>query len=148
MKSKIKNVLIDLLLVMVVLLLLLLFHAGFIAGPLRAMEKENKLYVEAYEKVSEISNTEFMNRFSLSDIYYVVKYEDELHWFNQAMDKVGKQAYMPYDNVFAKAETLGFKESEISYGVFNDKVVYALEKKGHIVFLDLESHDIVFEFGG
>ena len=48
MKTTFKRALLNFSLVLVILILLLLFHAGFIAGPNRVKEHEDKLFVEAF----------------------------------------------------------------------------------------------------
>lgn len=148
MKDKAKVILVDLTLFLVVLFLLLLIHAVFIAGPIRVMEHEDNLYVEAFEKQERTSNLELQNRFTLSKTYYVVKKDKELIYFDQDLKEQGVHAYVPLSDAFEKAASLGFKEKHVSYGVFNHEIVFNLEKKNHIIFLDLDDLDVLFEFGG
>ena len=148
MKKKVKTIGIDLLLLGIVLFLSLLFHAVFIAGPLRAMEHEDKLFVETFVLKEDLENTEYLNRFSLKNTYYILKDKENLYYFDQDYKESGSHQYIPLTNAYEKAQELGFKKKDVSYGVYDEKIVFNLERKNHVVFLDLETLEVVFEFGG
>lgn len=148
MKSKLKEIGIDIALLIVILILLLTFHAVFIAGPKRAMEHEDALFAQTFIEAEKLENAHFENRFSLSSIYYIVSDKTKLYYFDQDFEDQGFSPYVSLETAYPVAERLGFSPKQVSYGVFNNQIVFSLEKKNTIVFLDLESLEMVFEFGG
>lgn len=148
MKDKVKYILVDIALIFVVFILLLIFHTVFIAGPRRVMEHEDNLYVEAFSKQEKIQNIEFQNRFSLSKTYYIAKDKNNLYYFDQDLKETGKTPYVSLEKVVEKAQELGFEKKHVSYGVFDKEIVFNLERKGHVIFLDINDLNILFEFGG
>lgn len=148
MKEKLKDIWIDIVLIIGILFLLLVIHTVFIAGPIRVMEHEDNLYVEAYEGKHQLKDLELCNRFSLSKTYYIAKDAKHLYYFDENIKEEGKRDYKALDEAHVVAQDLGFKEKHLKYGVYDKTIVYALEKKDHIIFLDMDDLKIVFEFGG
>lgn len=145
MQKKLKNILINLGLLGVVFFIMLLFHAVFIAGPFRAQEYEEKLFVDAFAERYQLSNVELMNRFALDEIYYVVSADSSLYAFNSSYTKVYKHDFVDKNKVVDLATNMGFKDTDIKYGVFADEIVFSLEKSSRVVMVDLVSLEIVFE---
>lgn len=148
MKKKAKNIGINIFLISVILMLLLTFHAVFIAGPLRAMEHEDNQIVQEYVRSRKLNNTEYLNRFSLDKTYYLIKDGANITFFDTYYRTTGTQEYVALDKVYDKAESLGFTKKQVSYGVYNEAVVFNLEKKGHIVFIDMNTMEVILDFGG
>lgn len=148
MKEKIKAISLDVFLVFLVLFLFLVFHVVYIAGPKRVMEHEDRLFIEAFQQKEKLKNLEYVNRFSLDKIYYIAKDENTIYYFDENMVFSEKAIYKAPDSALAKGESWGFSARHMSYGVFNKELVYRFEKKNHIIFLDYETLDVVFEFGG
>lgn len=148
MKKKAKNIGINIFLISVILMLLLTFHAVFIAGPLRAMEHEDNQIVSEYVRSRKLSNTQYLNRFTLDKTYYFIKDGSNITFFDTYYRTTGTQAYVALDTVYEKAESLGFTQKQVSYGVYNDTVVFNLEKKGRIVFVDMNTLEVILDFGG
>ena len=148
MNKKIKNILIDVGLVGVILLLLLIFHSVFIAGPLRAQEHEQDLFVSAFKDQYKLTNVEFLNRFSLDEPYYIIKDSSKIYGFNKNYTKVITSSIKPLSNAEEKAKELGFSSKNIQYGIYEGKIVFSIEDKSHIVFLDLDTLDVLLDFGG
>jgi hypothetical protein len=145
MQKKLKNILVDLGLLVIVFFIMFLFHAVFIAGPLRAQEYEQELFVDAFTQLYDLENIKIMNRFALDEIYYVVRDDTSLYAFNGAYTKVYKENYVSLDKVYSLASELGFNKSQVKYGVFGDTIVFSLEKSDRIVMVDMDNLEIVFE---
>lgn len=145
MKTKFKRVLLNFLLVLVILILLLLFHAGFIAGPIRVKEHEDKLFVEAFATQMKLKDVELLDRFVLDEVYYVVRSKDKMYWFNKDFSRYGEQDFISKEGVLEEFDDLGY---DVGYGVYDDQIVFTFEKSVHYVFLDVETLEKVFEFGG
>lgn len=150
MKERIKNIFIDLGLLATIFLLVVVFHAVFIAGPRRAYEHEDALYIQAFEDYKRLSNLNLENRFHYDDTYYIVSNasKTKLYWFKKGLEADGEQPYSDLDAVLKQAELWHFEKDSIRYGVYNGRIVYSLEDGERIVFVDLESFEIVFSYGG
>ena len=148
MNKRVKNILLNMFLILVIIFILLLFHVGFIAGPNRAHEHEDHLYVEAFETQHNLENVTLLNRFSLDDTYYIVRLGRDMYWFNQALNQFDKTDYIALDSVYETASLLGFDQDEVMYGIYDKQIVFALESELQFVYLNIETLEVVFEFGG
>lgn len=148
MKSRFKTILLNTFLIGVILILLLLFHIGFIAGPNRVLEHESNIHVEAFSEAHDLKHPELLNRFSLDEVYYIVRDGNNLYWFNQEMTRFDERTYESLDKAFEMANDLGYKDKDVNYGVYKGKFVYTLEKKTHYIYLDMDTLEVVLEFGG
>lgn len=146
-KEKLISILISLGLLGLIFFVLLLIHSVFIAGPNRVFEHEAKLYGDSYAERRNLRNYEYMNRFSLDDVYHIIKANDELHFFNEKYTRSGRTPYKSIDDILSFAQDLGFEKEDIQYGVYKNQIVYSLEKPEHIVLIDLEKLEVVLEFG-
>lgn len=150
MKERVKDILIDLGLIATIFMLVVIFHAVFIAGPRRAYEHEDALYVRAFEDYKRLSNLNLENRFHYDDTYYIVSDTSKktLYWFRKNLEEVGSQPYASLDAVLNKAVEWQFDPESIRYGVYNERIVYSLEDGRRIVFVDMETFEVLFSYGG
>ena len=73
-----------------------------------------------------------MNRFALDEIYYVVSADSFLYAFNSSYTKVYKHDFVDKNKVVNLAVDMGFKDTDIKYGVFADEIVFSLEKSSKL----------------
>lgn len=148
MKNRLRTISINIFLVGVIIILLLLFHLGFIAGPIRVMEHETRLHIEAFSTAHDLKDPELLNRFSLDEVYYIIKDGKDMYWFNQEMTRFDTASYESLEKAYQVANDLGYENKDVNYGVYKGAFVYTLEKDTHYIYLDMNTLEIVLEFGG
>lgn len=148
MNKRYKNIILNLFLLLVIGILLLLFHAGFIAGPRRVVEHENKVHMDAFASAHKLENPTFMNRFVLKEVYYIIEDEGTLYWFTQDMHAYGEHDYVSLSVIEDKILELGFEMDDAGYGVLDGELVFTLESNVNFVYLNMDTYEIVLEMGG
>lgn len=148
MLKKYKNLWISLGLLFAIALVLLLGYAGFIAGPFRAYEKEDRLYLSAYAEQYDVKKVELLNRFTYDKVYYIVLENDQdIVVFDQSFKTVKRFPYEPLDKVKSIAQDLSFKTDEISYGYYHEDLVFVLKNKASEIFITVDDLKLVYHLG-
>ena len=104
--------------------------------------------MEAYSEKYKVRNLEFVTDFYFDETYYIVKDSDQLYWFNKELTKTDSAPLIGLDKAYEKAKELGFDQKNVDYGVYKGEIIFSLESKEKIVFLNVDTLDIEFEFGG
>ncbi|CAM3584350.1 transporter [Erysipelothrix urinaevulpis] len=151
MNINIKQISKNLILFVIISLLILLSYVIFIGGPKRAYEREDRLFIEAMMKKEGYNEARLLSRFSLDDVYYItnVKTEDghKIVWFNKDLSKVEENDVYEIDRAYEAAKKLGVSKEKISYGVYEDTLVYVLKGNKFETYLDVDTLDVVFHLG-
>lgn len=148
MYKKYKKIWINLMLILAIVLVLGFAYIGFIAGPKRAYEKEDHLYLEAYLKQSEAKKAELLNRFTYDDVYYIVRKDDQdIVVFNKDFTKEASFDYVSLEKAEEVAKNLSFQNDQISYGYFEDQLVFVLKNKKSEIFIATDDLKILYHLG-
>ena len=148
MLKKYKNLWISLVLLISIFLVLALGYVGFIAGPKRAYEKEDHLYLTAYVEQNKVKKVELLNRFSYDEVYYIIREDDQdIVVFNKDFSKQERFEYVDKEQVLPVASDLSFKPEEISYGYYQDALVFVLKNKNLELFVSTDELKIVYHLG-
>lgn len=152
MKNVLKSFFGSLLLVILLILVLWLGYVGFIGGPARAYEKEDRQYVEAMMDTMKYDEAQLLNRFSYDQVYYIAQVKDAdasfIVWFNKDLSKVEKHELVSKEKVSEIATRYGMNEKNISFGVYKDKLVFVLKNRQLELFVDVDTLDILLQVGG
>ncbi|WP_159637812.1 transporter [Erysipelothrix anatis] len=151
MNKIIKSFLKSLLLVALAILLFWIGYVGFIGGPARAYEREDRLMVEAMMESKGFTEATIIDRFSYDEVYYITEINDDsgnfIFWFNKDLTKTGQHDVVTTEPVHTLATNFGMRPEEVSFGVYQDKLVYVLKNKHFEKFVDIESHNVVYDRG-
>lgn len=149
MKEKLKNYLINSLLILAILLVSYFGFNVFISGPNRAYEHEDKLYVEAFESYKDMNNLILLSRFSFDEVYYIVsdKGSTKIYWFNRDITKHGEYIYASDADVKAWAESKGYTNFVVSYGVYKESLVYVVKTQDQELFVSPDTYEVVMSLG-
>mgnify|MGYP001428703982 CR=1 FL=1 len=151
MKDNVKQILKNVFLFIMIVFVVLIAYVAFIAGPKRAYEKEDRLYVEAMMKQEGYHEASILSRFSFDDIYYITKVKadgaDKIVWFKKDLKEVIVDEFYPLDRIYPIADQLRIPHDKISYGVYKDELVYVLKGKKSETFFRVEDLQIVYHLG-
>ncbi|QIK69982.1 transporter [Erysipelothrix sp. HDW6C] len=151
MKKHIKSFSISVILIAVICTVLWIGYVGFIGGPARAYEREDQLYVETMMEQKGYSHGRILGRFAYEQVYYITEITEEdrtfIFWFNKDMDTTGEHENVGFDPVLEIASNFGIKDHEISFGVFNERLVYVLKNRQYEKFIDVETLKLVYDRG-
>lgn len=153
MSKKIKSIAVNVLLILLVISIFFIGYNVFISGPLRVYETDDINYVNSlrsYDRYKD-SSLELLNRFSFDKTYYIVesKANDEhlIVWYSKDHSLLKSVEYKALPSL-NQLNDLGMPESSgVSYGVYNDELVYVIKDGVHEVYLDYGTYDVVFEVG-
>ena len=152
MKNKYKNITTNLLLSVLILVTLWGGYVVFIGGPAQAYKEEDRLFVQSIVDQEGFDQAILLNRFSYDRVYYIVaaKKDDKeiITWFSSDFELIASKENVGFEPVLTLASNFGVPESDLSYGVYNKRLVYVLKNKTAEVFVDAETLEIVFHFGG
>ena len=152
MKNWIKSSISSILLICVTLVVLCIAYIGFIAGPLRAYEREDRYAVEAMMNAKGYKKAELLNRFSYDNIYYITrvnhKSEKFIVWFKSDLSKIVKHDDVSYEPMKAILNELKLTDDSLSLGVYHNELVYVVKGVGFEKFYDLNTLEVIFEIGG
>ena len=151
MKYNLKQIMINLILFLAIFLVITSFYLGYIAGPKRVYEEEDRFVVEAMMQEKGYKEASILNRFSFDDIYYIteVKIEEELAivWFNQDLSNIVVEEYYEIERMHDIADQYATNYDQISYGVYNDELVYVLKTIESEAFFRASDLQIVYHLG-
>ncbi len=151
MNDNVKQILKNVFLFIMIVFVVLIAYVAFIAGPKRAYEKEDRLYVEAMMKQEGYHEASILSRFSFDDIYYITKVKDDgadkIVWFKKDLTEVNVDEFYPLDRIYPIADQLRIPHDKISYGVYKDELVYVLKGKKSETFFRVEDLQIVYHLG-
>lgn len=151
MKYNLKQIIINLILLLAIFLVLSSFYLGFIAGPKRAYEEEDRLIVEAMMKQEGYTQASILDRFSFDKVYYITEVEvdgnPQIVWFDKDLSKVVVDDYLPLDRMYDIADQYALAHNKIAYGVYEDQLVYVLKTKEFEAFFRASDLQIVYHLG-
>ena len=153
MGKKQKDLLINIGLVVLFFAILITMYGVFIAGPARTYELEDRQYLESIIEMNELESGKILNRFSYDQVYYIIeaqkKGETVIFWMNEDLNSRGSSAVPDVSLVKPLADKYGVSDAEITYGVYEDKLVYVLKKDNEFeIFVDIDTLEIKFYLGG
>ena len=151
MKYNLKQITINLILLLAIFLVLGSFYLGFIAGPKRAYEEEDRLIVEAMMQQEGYTQASILNRFAFDKVYYITEVEldgsPHIAWFDKELSKVVVDEYVSLDRMFDIADQYAIAHDKIAYGVYEDQLVYVLKTKEFEAFFRASDLQIVYHLG-
>ncbi|AMC93209.1 hypothetical protein AOC36_04245 [Erysipelothrix larvae] len=149
MKEKLKSLSLNLLLIFGIFFFALLIYLVYIAGPNRAYEKEDRQLIEAFEKSNNITNLTLENRFAFDDVTYIVSNSSRttLYWFSRDLKNSGFETYQDFSPAQRWVDGQGLTATDISYGVYEDKLVYFIRTDRFDFIIDFETQDVVLRIG-
>lgn len=152
MKKWIKASLGSSLLIVAILIVLALAYSGFIAGPRRAYEREDRYVVEAMMKAKGYKQAQLLNRFSYDKVYYITEVTHKgskfIVWFTKDLSRVVKEDAVDMQAMDSILESLALTKDNLNLGIYNNELVYVVKTKNYEAFYALETLEKVFEFGG
>lgn len=153
MKKTGRSVLTNFLLVFAIIGILGIGYAWFIGGPSRAYEDQDLRYVTEFMEGEDFDDARMVSRFSFDTVYYVLEVSKDgvssLVWFNDDFTKGGQHPIVEFSSVYALADTYGVDYDSISFGVYEDKLVYVLRRQDLFeLFVSVDSLEIVLHMGG
>lgn len=152
MKKWLKASMSSLLIVVSIFLVLGIAYSGYISGPSRAYEREDRYIVEAMMKAKGYKQAQLLNRFSYDKVYYIaeVNHNDETFvvWFTKNLSKFVKEDAVDFKPMESIASANNMDLSNVNLGVYHDELVYVLKDKNYEAFYTMDTLDKVFEFGG
>lgn len=151
MDHKFKQILINLILLLAIVFVFASFYLVYLAGPNRAYEKEDRLIVEAMMKEEGYKSAKILSRFSYDDVYYITKVEvDEeaaIVWFNKDLSQIVVDEFYELDRMHGIADQYGASHNKISYGVYENELVYVLKTRDYEAFFRASDLQIVYHLG-
>lgn len=151
MKYNLKQISINLILLLAIFLVLGSFYLGFIAGPKRAYEEEDRLIVEAMMQKEGYTQASILDRFSFDKVYYITEVDvdgsSRIVWFDRDLSKVVLDEYYERDRMFHIADQYAIPHDKIAYGVYEDELVYVLKTKEFEAFFRASDLNIVYHLG-
>lgn len=141
----------NLLLILLIVVIVVITYVGFIGGPKRAYEKEDRLIVEAMMKKEGYSEARILSRFSYDDVYYITEVEideePQIVWFTKDVKNVTVENYYELDRMHEIANKFNVNQKNISYGVYEDNLVYVLKNRDFEVFFRVDDLQVVYHLG-
>lgn len=151
MKDNLKQNLINFFLFLAIVLVLASFYLVYIAGPNRAYEKEDRLIVEAMMTQEGYKEARILSRFSFDKVYYITQVEIDsepaIVWFDKDLDDVVLDEYYERDAMHEIADQYAIPHDEISYGIYNNELVYVLKTSEFEAFFRTDDLQIVYHLG-
>lgn len=144
---------INLLLILVIVILLGVGYVWFIAGPSRAYDKQDELYVLEFLEGEDYDEARMVSRFSFDTVYYILEVKEDdfpsLVWFDHTFERSGVHDNVGFEPVFELADKYGVDRESISFGVYEDKLVYVLRRQDMFeIFVSVDTLEIVLHIGG
>lgn len=114
-------------------MVLCIAYIGFVAGPLRAYEREDRYAVEAMMSAKGYKKAELLNRFSYDNVYYVTRVEHKsekfIVWFKSDLSKIVKHEDVSFEPMKEVLNSLKLSEDSLNLGVYNNELVYVVKGK-------------------
>lgn len=153
MKKTGRTFAINLLLILVIVILLGVGYLWFIGGPSRAYDKQDELYVLEFLEGEDYDEARMVSRFSFDTVYYILEVKENdfssLVWFDHTFERSGVHDNVGFEPVFELADKYGVDRESISFGVYEDKLVYVLRRKDMFeIFVSVDTLEIVLHIGG
>lgn len=135
------SILQTLLLLFLIMMLLLLMYASFIAGPLRAYEKEDRLHLEALVKNTDYKSARFLDRFkNEGELYYIALVDEqknpEVVVFKKDLSEIKTFPYVSKETVASK---MNIKLDEIHFAYLENRLVFIVRNDQGLQYIDSES---------
>lgn len=152
MKKSYKTLAVNLLLMLSIFAIIGVGYLWFVAGPARAYERQDVAYIERFLEGENYDEAQLLSRFSYDTVYYIIEVsQDEKHsivWFTHTFDRQGEHDLVDYSPVMDLAAKYGVSEDNISFGVYNDDLIYVLKKENFEMFVSVDSLEMVLQIGG
>lgn len=151
MKYNLKQIAINLILLLAIFLVIMSFYLAYIAGPKRVYEEEDRFVVEAMMQEKGYSEASILNRFSFEEIYYITEVnideEPAIVWFDKDLSNIVVEDYYEIDRMHDIADQYAINHDQISYGVYNNELVYVLKTNESEAFFRASDLQIVYHLG-
>ncbi len=132
-------------LLLVILVFLFLMHSIFVAGPLRAYEKEDNLHLEAFVENTDHESARFLDRYQNEDgLYYIVladeKKEAKIVVFKKDLSEIESFPYVSKEEV---AKKLDQSQANLHYAYLDQQLLFELRENGYTKYLDAQSLEVI-----
>lgn len=148
MQTKIKSILINILLIAAICGTLWVAYVGFIGGPARAYEKDDTYHVEAYLQSKNYDSAQLLNRFSYDKVYYIIRYrhdgDEKLAWFSKDFETDGNHDLITSEEIESFASSHEFTMSNINYGVYDSKLIFVYKDSNKEYFYDVDTLELIY----
>lgn len=153
MKTKHKNIIINMLLIVAIFFSMWLAYVVFIGGPAQVYRAQDKYFLDTIVEYQELDSARLINRFSLDQVYYIVEVESDgefkTAWFDTDFKDFKTYQQVDIESIKPLANELGADQNNITLGVYEEELVYVLiGSRSNEIYVSLENQTILLNTGG